>query len=79
MAKNLLFGVNEIAEGPPAHALAFELHLVPGTGGEASSGAGHSAIDHYAELDAEARRVPAVVFAVSSLTLVDAGSESMPA
>src|SRR6266850_2401099 len=65
-------GVNEIREGPD-HALAFELHLVSGTGGKTQQRRAVMAIDNHAELDAEPRRVPAVVFAFHPLPLVDCG------
>src|SRR6266481_9593361 len=64
--------VNEIREGPD-HTLAFELHLVAGTGGKAQQRRTVMAIDDHTELDAEPRRVPAVVFAFHPLPLVDYG------
>src|SRR6266849_5160272 len=64
--------VNEIREGPD-HALAFELHLIAGTGGKAQQRRTVMAIDDHTELDAEARRVPAVIFAFHPVPLVHRG------
>src|SRR6266403_1116117 len=68
-------GVNEIREGPD-HALAFELHFVAGTGGKAQQRRTVMAIDDHTELDAEPRRVPAVIFAFHPIPLVHRGSAS---
>src|SRR6266850_1173186 len=65
-------GVNEIGKGPD-HALAFELHLVAGAGGKAQQRRAIVPIDDYTELEAEPRRVPAVVFAFHPWPLVDCG------
>src|SRR6267378_5648740 len=67
-------GVNEIRKGPD-HALAFELHFVAGAGGKAQQRWAIVSIDDYTELDAEPRRVPAVVFAFHPLPLADCGSK----
>src|SRR6266850_929460 len=65
-------GVNEIRQCAD-HALAFELHLVAGTGGKAQQRRTVMAIDDHAELDAEPRRVPAVIFAFHPIPLVHRG------
>jgi hypothetical protein len=44
------------------HALAFEFPFVAGAGGEAEKRLAPMAVNHHAEFEAQARRVPAMVF-----------------
>src|SRR6266446_212935 len=64
--------VDEIRERAD-HALSFELHLVAGAGGKAQQRRAVMAINDHTELDTEARRVPAVIFAFHPIPLAHRG------
>src|SRR5271166_2354578 len=62
------------------HALAFELRLVARTGRETENRLPPMAVDNHAHVDAQPRRIPAVIFAFHNMFLARrAGKESMPA
>ena len=61
-------GVNEFGERAD-HALAFEFEFVAGAGGKADDGRAVMAVGDDAEFEAQASRVPAMIFAIHSFAL----------
>src|SRR5208283_6108478 len=70
--------IDEISESAD-HALAFEFEFIASTGGETKQRRAPMSVSDHAEIETEARRMPAVVFTFHARDLSSCGKRSMPA